>query len=268
MQRFSLPKIFGSERLDTVIEILDAMRSHNEIEIDWAEVHIIQPAGKSIISIIIDQAIEKKCFLIHTNLNKAHKQQHPLLKNLYKKDGLPKTTDHHVRDLNSFSICCQGGIDLLYKQILIDHFSEKLNEDTLFSVQLVINELMQNAVDHSTSERYYIYFGIQEKEIHFGVLDMGVTLPSKMEQKYDASSDIDFLEMSLKEGTTTRRLRIGGLGLYHSLEMIKNEGGKFVFISRDGQIRRYFSQRKISRMKLKNRLHGTWVMFTFKMKGH
>ena len=90
MQRFSLPKIFGSERLDTVIEILDSMRSHNEIELDWGQVTLIQPAGKSIISIIIDQAIEKNCFLIHTNLSKTHKQQHPLLKNLYKKDGLQK----------------------------------------------------------------------------------------------------------------------------------------------------------------------------------
>jgi hypothetical protein len=97
---------------------------------------------------------------------------------------------------------------------------------------------------------------------------MGITLPSKMEQKFNAENDIEFLELSLKEGITTRRLRIGGLGLFHTLEMIKEMGGKFVFISRDGQIRRYFSQRKVNRMKLKSRLHGTWVMFTFKIKGH
>ena len=136
----------------------------------------------------------------------------------------------------------------------------------LFSIQLVFNELIQNAVDHSTSERYYVYFGIVDDEVHFGILDMGVTLPAKMEQKYDAKDDIEFLELSLKEGVTTRRLRTGGLGLFHTFEMIKNLEGKFVFISREGQIRRYFSQRKIRHLKLKHVLHGTWVMFTFKTK--
>lgn len=266
MQRFTLPKILGSERLDTVIEILESMRTISEIEVDWQNVSIIDPAGKAIISILIDQAIEKNCLLIHINLTDHLKKQHPLLKGLYKKNGLPENTQHNFRDKSSFILCCQGGIDLHYKELLTTHFSQWLDEDTLFSIQLVVNELIQNAVDHSTSERYYIYFGILERYIHFGVLDMGVTLPSKMEQKYSAESDIDFLEMSLIKGVTTRRIRVGGLGLFHTLEMIKDVGGKFVFISRDGQIRRYFSQRKISRMKLKNRLYGTWVMFAFKKR--
>ena len=203
------------------------MRTSSEIEVDWQHVMTIEPAGKAIISILIDQAVEKNCLLLHINLTAHLRQQHPLLKNLYKKDGLPESTQHNFRDKSSFIICCQGGIDLHYKEILINHFSQRLDEDTLFSIQLVINELIQNAVDHSTSERYYIYFGILERHIHLGVLDMGVTLPSKMEQKYNADNDIDFLEMSLIKGITTRRMRVGGLGLYHTLEMIKDVGGKY-----------------------------------------
>jgi hypothetical protein len=264
----TLPQKIGSERLDTVIESLSVMREVSELNLNWERVEKIEPAGRAIISILIDQAIEKNCLLIHSNLNSNIKKDHPLLKNLFKKDGLPKPDQHFYKDNNSFHICCQGGINLLYKEILTRDYIHILDEDLLFSIQLVFNELIQNAVDHSTSERYYVYFGLVDDEVHFGVLDMGVTLPSKMEQKFNAKTDIDFLEMSLKEGITTRRLRSGGLGLYHTLEMIKEMGGKFVFISRDGQIRRYFSQRKISRLKLKSRLHGTWVMFTFKIKGH
>ena len=70
------------------------------------------------------------------------------------------------------------------KEILINEYSHRLDEDLLFSIQLVFNELIQNAVDHSTSERYYLYFGVVKDEVHFGVLDMGITLPSKMEQKF------------------------------------------------------------------------------------
>jgi hypothetical protein len=265
---FILPKKLGSERLDTVIGSFSAMKDNSEVQLNWSKVEVIEPAGHALISILIDQAIEKKCSLIHSNMSPKIKKSYPLLTNEFQEIGLPKPEQHFYKDQNSFSICCQGGINLLYKEILINEYGNRLEEDLLFSIQLVFNELMQNAVDHSTSERYYLYFGLIKDEVHFGVLDMGITLPSKMEQKFNAENDIDFLELSLQEGITTRRLRTGGLGLFHTLEMIKDMGGKFVFISRDGQIRRYFSQRKISRLKLKSRLQGTWVMFTFKIKGH
>ncbi len=266
--QLTLPQTLGSERLDTVIESLAVMREKPELTFDWSKIKVVEPAGRAIISILIDQAIEKDCLLIHTNLDSTLKKHHPLLKNLFKKNSLPKPQHHFYKDKYSFHLCCQGGIDLQYKEILLNEYSNILDEDLLFSIQLVFNELIQNAVDHSTSERYYLYFGLVKDEVHFGVLDMGVTLPSKMEQKYNAENDIEFLELSLKEGISTRRLRTGGLGLFHTLEMIKGMGGKFVFISRDGSIRRYFSQRKVNRLKLKSRLHGTWVMFTFKTKGH
>jgi anti-sigma regulatory factor (Ser/Thr protein kinase) len=264
----TLPKKLGSERLDTVIETLSEMRENSKLHLSWAKVEEVEPAGHAIIAILIDQAIEKKCLLIHSNLHSTLEKKYPLLNKQFKEDGLPNPHKHFYKEKSSFHICCEGGINLQYKEILINEYSHLLDEDLLFSIQLVFNELIQNAVDHSTSERYYLYFGVVKDEVHFGVLDMGITLPSKMEQKFNAENDIEFLELSLKEGITTRRLRTGGLGLFHTLEMIKEMGGKFVFISRDGQIRRYFSQRKVNRLKLKSRLHGTWVMFTFKIKGH
>jgi anti-sigma regulatory factor (Ser/Thr protein kinase) len=265
--QYILPQTLGSERLDTVIECLAAMREHSEINLNWSRVENVEPAGHALISILIDQAIEKKCKLVHSNLDSKLKKNYPLLIQKIKNLALPDPDKHFYKDKDSFHICCQGGISLQYKEILINEYSHRLDDDLLFSIQLVFNELIQNAVDHSTSERYYLYFGLLKDEVHFGVLDMGITLPSKMEQKFNAKNDIDFLELSLKEGITTRRLRTGGLGLFHTLEMIKDVGGKFVFISRDGQIRRYFSQRKINRLELKSRLHGTWVMFTFKIGG-
>jgi hypothetical protein len=180
-------------------------------------------------------------------------------------ESLPLPREHDFKDECSFSLCCQGGIVLRYKELLAQK-NYKIDPDLEFSTQLVFNELIQNAVDHSTSERYYLYFGKIKDQIHFGLLDMGVSLPAKMEQKYNATNDVEYLELSLREGISTRRQRTGGLGLFHTFEMIKEQQGKFVFLSRDAQIRRYFSQRKVNRMNLKSRLNGTWVMFTFKNK--
>jgi len=264
MQTFSLPRVLGSERLDTVLSLLFSLRDEEVIHVDWSKVQKIEPAGLAILSILFDQSIEKKCKLIHENIKPVLKKKYPLILFTDEKfSQLPSPVLHDFNRPNAFLLCCQGGVDLRYKENLARSFFN-LDEDLLFSVQLVFNELIQNAVDHSTSERYYIYFGLEDDEVHFGVLDMGVSLPAKMEQKYNAIDDINYLELSLKEGISTRRQRVGGLGLFHTFHMIQGLKGKFVFISRDGQIRRYFSQRKVNRMKLKHRLNGTWVMFTFK----
>lgn len=267
MQRFKLPQNFGSERLDTVLVLLESFKERELITLNVSNVKNIDPAGLAIGAIIYDQACEKNSNLEIIN------DKNPLLKKfplpLFKEKlqkGIPKPSFHDLETPKSFHLCCQGGIDLRYKELLQNKFGSILHEDLIFSVQLVFNELIQNAVDHSTSERYYLYFGLAEDEIHFGVLDMGVTLPAKMEQKYNKENDIEYLEFSLQEGVTTRRQRSGGLGLFHTLEMIKEQQGKFVFLSRDAQIRHYFSQRKIQRSKLKARLHGTWVLFTLKAR--
>ena len=264
VQNFNIPSKFGSERLDTVIALLNALKGSKEVIIDWGAVKLVEPAGFTLISLIVDQAIEKNCRLIHKNVPQVLKEVLKEKTSLGKiKNTLPPPTSHDKVGPDSFQLCCQGAIDMRYKEILINRFSG-LDEDLRFSIQLVFNELIQNTVDHSTSERYYLYFGLLNDEIHFGVLDMGISLPAKLEQKYEAGSDEGFIELSVKEGPPTRRQRPGGLGLFHTFEIIKDLQGKFVLISRDGQIRRYFAQRKINRSKLKNRLNGTWAMFTFK----
>lgn len=267
MQKFLVPKLLGSERLDTIISLISSMRDQKEIILDWEKTEQIEPAGLAILSILLDQSLEKQCVLHNKNIPTKIKRRYSghifFTSEKQKQEKLPVPSEHDFKDEYSFMLCCQGGIDLRYKEFLHQK-KYKIDADLEFSVQLVLNELMQNAVDHSTSERYYLYFGIIEEEVHFGLLDMGVSLPAKMEQKYNAVDDIEYLELSLKEGISTRRQRTGGLGLFHTFEMIKDLQGKFVFLSRDAQIRRYFSQRKVHRMTLKSRLNGTWVMFTFK----
>lgn len=123
---------------------------------------------------------------------------------------------------------------------------------------------MQNTVDHSTSERYFIYAGINEIEnsFEFGVIDRGIGIPTKLETKYLETSDENYLKKALEFGIGTRRNRKGGMGLYYLFEILKEEKGKMVIISRNGQLRRYFNSRNIKSGSINRTLYGTWCMAT------
>lgn len=116
-------------------------------------------------------------------------------------------------------------------------FIGQLNGDLEFSASLILNELMVNSVDHSTAERYFLYAGTWNNEFHIGALDMGITIPAKLERKYKASDDVHYLDMALKEGVSTRRQRLGGFGLFYAFEHLKTSRGKLTILSREAQIR-------------------------------
>lgn len=145
-------------------------------------------------------------------------------------------------------------------------FSGRISKDLFFACKLVTNELMQNSVDHSTSERYYLYAGVWKNEFHAGVLDMGATIPAKLEQKYACSNDVEYLEVALKYGTGTRRQRPGGFGLYYFSDFLKENNGKLTILSRRAQVRRYFKTRRSQKNLLKYPLAGTWCFARFPLE--
>ncbi len=151
---------------------------------------------------------------------------------------------------------------------LENRFSEifRADEDLAFSCRLMLNELMQNSLDHSSSERYYLYGGVWENEFHLGALDMGITLPGRLEGKYTCASDVEHLKLALKPGITTRRLRPGGLGLSHVFELLKNAEGRLTIVSRRAQLRRYFKRRVTAAGALKYPLPGTWCFGRFPLQ--
>ena len=133
--------------------------------------------------------------------------------------------------------------------------AKKISEDLSYDFQLLFSELTQNAKDHAGSERYLVWLTPEE----IGVFDLGVTIPAKLEQKYNFSNDLESIEAALKRGTTTRRLRPGGLGLYYTLDLIKRQEGYLYIASRHGQIRRYHANKKIDRKTLTPRMLGTLI---------
>ncbi|MFH1654929.1 MAG: hypothetical protein ABIE74_12885 [Pseudomonadota bacterium] len=267
-----LHSIISDGRIDNILNLINLSKNdtdeRKEIRLDWSKVRDISPAGLAILSCLFDNFAEQKMRV--TNIHIAKKLlcyptiQH--FKNIQQYTCIPNPSVHDYEDTMMILRGRQGSLYPFFTEHIFGKFSTLCSEELLYDASLIINELMQNSVDHSTSERYYLYAGIWGKEFHVGVLDMGITVPAKLEQKYKCDDDLAYLNLALKKGSSTRRVRPGGLGLNYFFELLKNSGGKLTIVSRGAQIRRYFTTRRSQKNILKYPLSGTWCFARFPLE--
>ena len=274
--KLSLPTTIGYGHRTALLEALNQMKKGEKplIELDWAEVSGISPAGLGMLACLFDTAVEHHCRLTHEGQNKAMKNI-PVVQNLNEANRfriLPKPMIHNQILKDSILEGQETTLNLSFIEKFIDKFQNDLSDDLAFSCRLIVNELMQNSIDHSGAERYYLCGGIHKKdtnaEVELGILDMGVSIQAKLRQKYEAPNDEEYLDLAFKEGTSTRRARPGGLGLFHTLEHLRNHEGTLIVMSGGAQIIRYFKSKTVRRRKLKFPLHGTWCLARFPIQGH
>lgn len=260
--RLPLPSIISSSYIKNLVKIHNLINAKEELILDWQNTTVIDASGYSILSAIQDLAIESEKKII--SVNYARHLKHPILVKPWPKTRLTPQ-DHLLEQENSLNMCFDGGFSPYFSTRFAEKFHH-LPSDVIFHAQMVLNELLQNATDHSGSERYYLYAEIKNNELYLGVLDSGIGIPAKMAQKYDQPSDENYIDYSFKEGISTRRLRKGGYGLFHTFNIVKKYDGNLIVLSRDGGIRRYFAQRKVVRLKLDQSLRGTWCFLEIKSK--
>lgn len=267
-----LPQEIGDGHLNTLLSVFERLKNpegkKKELRLNWRRVERILPAGFALLACLFDTAVEQRCHLKNLFVKKKWAAL-PVVKNLlnisqYK--ALPKPDIHHYFD---DEMILEGGeffLDILFMENVKRGCGKDLSEDLEFSCRLIVNELMQNTVDHSTAERYYLYAGKWEKEFHVGVLDMGITIPAKLGQKYTCINDVEYLKLALKPGIGTRRRRPGGVGLSHTFDSVKNHLGRLTIVSRGAQIRVYFKRRHTLKGSLKQSLSGTWCFARFPLE--
>lgn len=258
-----IPKTLSDERLDLILLKLNEINLSDKAKVIFSlkKNKQITCAGFAILLIMLDAISEKK-FKAELQCVDLNNPLHLKFENLVaetEKGFIPMSKVQYLTK-ETIIIGKVSSIAPEFIQMLESKFLNVLGEENLWSIKLVANELMQNTVDHSTSERYFIYAGLIGDDFGIGVLDRGVSIPSKLEGKYVKNVDEDYLNISLEIKIGTRRNRDGGMGLYYLFENIKNEGGKLVLISRNGQIRRHFSSRNSIKTKTKVPLRGTWCM--------
>ncbi|PIU55542.1 MAG: hypothetical protein COS89_07110 [Deltaproteobacteria bacterium CG07_land_8_20_14_0_80_38_7] len=265
-----LPAIISDGRLDTILGLLSAVRDDSfktHLILDWSNVKEISPAGFAILACVFDSLVEQGCTVTSKKIKKELKEI-PVIKNFIHINEFKNLPPPNIHSFENNKIILRGNttlVDIFFQEYVKNKFSFILSDDLIYSVNLISNELMQNSVDHSTSERYYIYAGLWKNEFHVGVLDMGVTIPAKLKQKYKCENDLEYLELSLQEGIGTRRQRPGGLGLSYFFDYLKEHKGRLTILSRGAQIRKYFNTRRSQKNLLKYPLYGTWCFSRFNL---
>ena len=271
MSTILLPQTIGDGRIDIFLKLLrlsQGASKENEICLDWRRTLHITPAGEAVLAVLFDTFLEQKTKIKNINILKKLSRL-PVVKNLLKVGQFKELPNPGIHDFETTERILKGAtnsIELSFTESLREKFFDTLSEELLFACTLTINELMQNSVDHSTAERYYLYAGLWKGEFHIGLLDMGITIPAKLTQKYACEDDLAFLELALQKGSSTRRIRTGGFGLYYFFEFLKESLGKLTIVSRNAQIRRYFKTRKSQKNLLKYPLHGTWCFARFPLE--
>ena len=262
-----MPETIHDGRLDLILAILDLIQSKQseaKILFDFQKTKVIEASGYAILCCLSDALREHQKTSGVFGLQKIKHAEfiRKLLENKPSNTFLPIVKMKLVTPtfiLKGLEQC----IDPSFNEDLDQIFMASLGEEKLWYVRLILNELMQNAMDHATSERYFLYAGFHESHFQFGVCDMGVSIPAKLEQKYNCMDDFSYLKKSLEFGVGTRRARPGGLGLNHMFEALKSQKGRLVILSRNAQLRIYFNRRKTEGGMLKKPLRGTWCMARF-----
>jgi hypothetical protein len=268
---FQMPKILGDGRLDTILFLLHQLGTSDDREspvtLDWNRTTQVTPAGHAILSALIDTATEYGKEIDSIDVPRWLTRS-PLFQLLgrAKKGRLLLAPEKLSLQQPCLLSVRNAVIDQFFGQRVKERFEDRLSEDLVFGVQLIVNELMQNSVDHAAAERYYLYAGLSENEFHVGILDMGITIPAKLERKYSAKDDTLFLKLAFRKGIGTRRTREGGLGLWHIYDVVKRNRGRLVLISRNAQFRHYFETRRSQINLLKHPLLGTWCMVRFPVR--
>ena len=268
-----LPEVIDDGRIDTILKLIHLAKIYSnekkELKLDWSKTKTLSPAGYAIMACVFDFLVEQKTAIKNRGISKKLLDI-PVVsnfKNIKNFTTLPSPDINNIENISLMVKGVEGGINTLFTERLDEKFSGKVSEDILYAGKLIINELMQNSQDHSTAERYYMYAGLWNGEFHSGLLDMGITIPAKLEQKYIRQNDIEYLELSFEKGSSTRRQRIGGFGLHYFFEFLKENEGKLTLVSRNAQIRRYFKTRRSQKNILKYPLPGTWCFARFSLGG-
>ncbi|MBF0104489.1 MAG: hypothetical protein HQM16_04080 [Deltaproteobacteria bacterium] len=271
--RYTLPRTIDDGRIDYLLKVIHAAKTAGtgklEIELEWSKTSAISPAGHALLSCLFDAMVEQRIHVVSKNVPQKISVLPVVanMMNIASFKSLPEPKANNFEDRTMLIRGSAGAIDGLLAERLNEIFSSKIPGDLLYSSLLIMNELMQNSADHSSSERYYAYAGLWNNEFHAGLLDMGVSIPAKLEQKYECQNDIGYLELAMEDGTSTRRQRTGGLGLHYFFDLLKENEGKLTILSRRAQIRRYFKTRRSQKGMLKYPLIGTWCFARFALHG-
>lgn len=268
-----MPKSVGDlAHIDSILNLFtNSIENKSPITLDFSNVEQIYPEGLAMLACFFDQCKERQ-LKVEVKSVKKQIRKHTVIQNLINFQNYQTLPSAKIHNEHGETVLLEGAelsLNIGFLEMMALRFSKVFaeNEGLEYNCRLILNELMTNSRDHSGAERYYMYAGLVDSNFLVGVLDMGVSIPTKLEAKYNCEGDTDYIEKAFELGVSTRRTREGGLGLNHTFNLVKNAEGRVSVTSRFGHLKRYFKSKRITRRKTKHKLNGTWVFVRFSAKG-
>jgi anti-sigma regulatory factor (Ser/Thr protein kinase) len=142
-----------------------------------------------------------------------------------------------------------------------------MSQDLKDDAQLLLNELLTNAIDHGRSE-CYVCAGTWGKSefVHFTVLDFGVGIPAKLRSMFPfLESDFSAVSTLLEKGLTTRIGREGGKGYKFVQDIMRRTRGRFSIYSGDAKASYRYDRGEYIAKKAHRTFGGTCVDLAFNL---
>lgn len=259
-KEYHLTKIINEASTESVMRIIDGIfKGETKLRLNWSETEEVGPSGISLLTLLFDYASERGV-KIDSVFTARHLKLIPIVARLQnvREKSLIEAKELSYENQEGQYYCLENEHPKTLSERQRDPFIQA-------DIQLLFRELTQNAIEHSSSERFYSYYAESDGQIHLGVLDLGVSIPAKLKNHFNLDDDLSYIEAALERGNTSRRLKEGGEGLYRVSQMVKRLQGRMAILSGEGQLRRYYAHRRIDRKLMKYRTPGTWIFITLPM---
>ena len=92
--------------------------------------------------------------------------------------------------------------------------AKKLNDNTSSIVNFAFTEMLNNAIEHSHSDRIKVELYRDGRDLVFTIRDFGVGVFENVKKKYDLNSDLEAIQELLKGKTTTAPKAHSGEGIF------------------------------------------------------
>ena len=159
-------------------------------------------------------------------------------------------------------------IDSYLEENFFSKLEDLIHLDSIKTIEEDILEVAHNVLEHSKSNELFMcgqYYPRKEL-LTFTMADRGISIPSNVKKFLTKTkpSDVDCIAWSVKEGTSTKHVPYGGLGLFDLTSSLLKKG-KVIIISGDG-FWQMNSFGDIEKIQLTNKYEGTITYLEFNLK--
>lgn len=252
------PKLSTIAYADKIIQnCVDAQKSKEQLIFNFESTIWMDPFAITVISGVIQYCLQTR------------KVTYIPPKNIKFKDYLSQIGFNTFFNLNGNDIHKDTSVELRQLTALTPHYIDdiivlidskmKISTGMKDSLKMSIQEILTNVFDHSKSNsgcfvcaQYYP----TKRMIRLCITDFGVGILSNLKKKYKITTDIEAIELSVKERVTSRP-QSAGFGLTHIRNFLKVNEGTFTIISGNGKVN--FYSNKIENYNMSAGFKGTIV---------